>query len=433
MATTATRGLLPTVSRVIHVGEAWSAHFVNFSLLTHFGRQYIAFFNHERQLTVGERSLADQSFKLTVLDVTLNWDSHNYLALAADRNGFLHLAGNMHASPLTYFKSERPHDASASHRVSAMTGQYETRVTYPRFLHGPQNRLLFFYRDGGSGNGKEIVNQYDPDTFTWRRLHKDPMVDGEGRRSAYLSELELGADGYFHQAWIWRDTPNAETSHSPCYARSMDLVNRESADGHHLQLPLRFSPETLIDDVGPGGGAINNNLKIGFDGVGHPIVSYHKFDGHGHTQIYNARLEDQRWIVRQATNWHSRWDFGGKGTIPFPIHVHPVQIDRQGNLFQWFQNELENEYEAWLLDAGSLARTERLAATDVFDAVLGADRPARPGMRWRTLNDQSSSNRTEITYAAQWETLPENRDQPCEGPPPDPSELKVYELSWNVA
>jgi hypothetical protein len=430
----ANRDLLPTVTRIIHVGEVWSAHFVDFSLLTHAGRQYIAFFNQERQLTVGERWLADQSFNLTVLDQTLNWDSHNYLALTADRDGFLHLAGNMHASPLTYFRSERPHDASAFHRIPAMTGHDEARVTYPRFFHGLQDRLLFFYRDGLSGNGREIVNQYDPATFSWHRLHKEPMVDGEGLRSAYLSELELGADGYFHQAWIWRDTHHAETSHSPCYARSRDLVNWESADGRRLQLPLRFSPDTLIDDVGPKGGAINNNLKIGFDGAGRPIVSYHKFDAHGHTQIYNARLEDQRWMIRQTTNWSSRWEFGGGGTIPFLIHVYPVQIDRQGNLYQWFQNELENEHEAWLLDPGSFARTQRLPATsDILNAVLGADRPPRPGMRWHMLDDQKSNRCTESTYVAKWETLPENRDRPRDGPPPAPSQLEVYELSWNPA
>lgn len=434
MSAPANRDPLPSVTRVIPVGEVWSAHFVNFSLLTHAGRQYIAYYNQTRQLTIGERSLADQSFNLTVLDVVLNWDSHNYLALTADRHGFLHLAGNMHASPLTYFRSERPHDATSFQRVPAMTGLDETRVTYPRFFHGPQNRLLFFYRDGESGNGKEIVNHYDPLTFTWHRLHKEPLVDGEGLRSAYLSEPVLGPDGYFHQAWIWRDTRYAETSHSPCYARSKDLVNWEGADGRQLPLPLRYSPDTLIDDVGPGAGAINNNLKIGFDGVGRPIVSYHKFDAHGRTQIYNARLENQKWIIRQTTDWSSRWEFGGGGTIPFLIHVHPVQIDRRGHLFQWFQNVLESEHEAWLLDAESLVRTERLStASNVLDAVLGADRTPRPGMRWHTLNDQGSSSSTEITYAAKWETMPENRDQPHEGPLPDPSQLEVYELCWTAA
>jgi len=433
MSAPANRAQFPTVGRVIDVGEAWSAHFVNFSLLTHAGRQYIAFFNPERQLTVGQRSLADDRFDLTVLEVALNWDSHNYLALTADRDGFLHLAGNMHASPLTYFRSDRPHDATAFQRVPAMTGLDETRVTYPRFFHGPRNQLLFFYRTGESGNGKEIVNHYDPDTLAWRRLHKEPFVDGEGLRSAYLSDPVMGPDGYFHQAWIWRDTRHAETSHSPCYAKSKDLVNWEAADGRPLSLPLRFSPDTLIDAVGPGGGAINNNLKIGFDGVGRPIVSYHKFDVRGRTQIYNARLENRKWMIRQTTEWSSRWEFGGGGTIPFLIHVHPVQVDLQGHLVQWFQNAIEGEYEAWLLDAETLVRKERLSDTyNVLDAVLVADRRPRPGMRWHTLHDHGSSSSAKVTYAAKWETLPENRDQPHEGPLPSPSQLKVYELCWQA-
>lgn len=433
MSLAANGGPHPAVTRIIPVGEVWSAHFVNFTLLIHGGKQYIAFYDQKRQLIVGERLLADQSFHLVELDVFLDWDSHNYLALTADRDGFLHLAGNMHASPLTYFRSEQPHDATAFQRISAMTGQDETRVTYPRFFCGPQKRLLFFYRDGESGNGKEIVNEYDPDTLTWRRLHQEPMVDGEGCRSAYLSEPVLGPDGYFHQSWIWRDTRHAETSHSPCYARSKDLVNWEGADGRELQLPLRFSPDTLIDDVGPGGGAINNNVKVGFDGVGRPIVSYHKFDARGYTQIFNARLEDRRWMIRQATAWSTRWEFSGGGTIPFLIHVHPVQKDREGRIFQWFQSELENENEAWLLDPISLARIDRLSAgSNVLDDLLCAGQSPRPGMRWHTLYDQGCSSGTGITYAARWETLPENRDQPHEGPLPSPSKLEVYELAWDA-
>src|SRR5690606_41323553 len=42
----------------------------------------------------------------------LNWDSHNYVTLAVDKAGFIHLAGNMHVHPITYFRSTKPHDIS---------------------------------------------------------------------------------------------------------------------------------------------------------------------------------------------------------------------------------------------------------------------------------------------------------------------------------
>ena len=45
-----------------------------------------------------------------------------------------------------------------------MTGVKETRCTYPVFIRGADDEFIFRYRDGGSGNGIEIYNVYDPET-----------------------------------------------------------------------------------------------------------------------------------------------------------------------------------------------------------------------------------------------------------------------------
>lgn len=38
---------------------------------------------------------------------------------------------------------------------------------------------------------------------------------------------------------------------------------------------------------------INNNAQVGFDRNGDPVVSYHKYDDEGNTQVYVARRTDR--------------------------------------------------------------------------------------------------------------------------------------------
>ena len=66
-----------------------------------------------------------------------------------------------------------------------MTNELEDRVTYPRFFQDDQERLIFSYRHGGSGNGINLYNRYDTESKTWSRLIDTPLFDGGGQRNAY--------------------------------------------------------------------------------------------------------------------------------------------------------------------------------------------------------------------------------------------------------
>src|SRR5690606_20166752 len=110
----------------------------------------------------------------------LGWDSHNYLTLGIDKKGYLHLAGNMHVHPLTYFKSTAPQDISTLKQVREMVGTEEDRCTYPKFMNTKEGELIFHYRDGGSGDGNEIYNVYSCQTGEWSRLLDSPLTDGLG-------------------------------------------------------------------------------------------------------------------------------------------------------------------------------------------------------------------------------------------------------------
>ena len=88
-----------TISQVIPIDEVWAGHPVGFCLLTHGTRQYIAYYNANRNMVVGQRDLSDDNFQTYLLPPTsretaggtstvLNWDSHNYVTLGIDRDGF---------------------------------------------------------------------------------------------------------------------------------------------------------------------------------------------------------------------------------------------------------------------------------------------------------------------------------------------------------
>ena len=417
---------LETITETVEIAPVWAGHPVGFFLLTHENQQFVAFYDANRAMTIGQRTLGDKSFKLTTLPSKVAWDSHNAIVMAVDKDGVLHVAGNMHVRPLVYFRSEKPLDASSLKRVPNMTGELENRVTYPVFSTAPSGGLMFAYRHGSSGDGIQIYNLYDTQTKTWRRLLDKPLFDGEGLRNAYPISPTLGPDGFYHVVWIWRETTDAKTNNNPSYARSRDLLNWENSRGEKLELPITLAQSDIVDPIPAGGGAINGNVKIGFDAQKRPVVSYHKYDARGFTQIYNARLEDGKWAIRQASNFKKRWEFGGGGSIPFDVRVGEVQADADGKLTQFFRFVGQGT-GFWVLDPQTLKPIALQTPPELPPAIqkIESDFPKMQIMRGY---DNGTSGQPNARYVLKWETLPSNRDLPREPPFPAPSTLRVYRL-----
>lgn len=185
-----------SIEQVIEIDSVWAGHHSSFALYTHKNRQYIAYYNANRNLVVGQRNLNENNFDLHIMPPTsyetaggtstvLKWDSHNYLTLALDKDGFIHLAGNMYANPITYFKSTKANDISTLVQKMKMVGANEKKCTYPKFMHTKNRELIFHYRDGVSGNGNEIYNLYSCQTKSWSRMIDVPLTDGQGKMNAY--------------------------------------------------------------------------------------------------------------------------------------------------------------------------------------------------------------------------------------------------------
>ncbi|HUT12188.1 MAG TPA: BNR-4 repeat-containing protein [Thermoguttaceae bacterium] len=52
--------------------------------MTHEGRQFIAFYDANRQMTVGSRSLDSDRWQLVSLPSKLGWDSHHSITMTID-------------------------------------------------------------------------------------------------------------------------------------------------------------------------------------------------------------------------------------------------------------------------------------------------------------------------------------------------------------
>jgi hypothetical protein len=411
------------VSKVVDVSPVWSGHPVGFAFFTQGDRQFVAFYDAERRMTVAARELNSDKWQFVRLPSTLVWDSHNYIALAADDEGYLHLAGNMHVVPLVYFRTSKPWDITSFEKIDHMVGTEESRCTYPIFFRGPANELLFTYRDGSSGNGNQIYNKYYVKSKSWKRLLDQPLTSNEGHVSAYLHGPMKGPDGWFHLIWVWRNTPDCATNHDLSYARSKDLVHWETSSGKPLKLPMTTKTSEVIDPVPAGGGIINGAAHLGWDSKNRPVITYHKFDEQGLTQAYAARLEAGSWKFYQLSNWDYRWEFHGGGSIPFEITLGAVRVAGKGEL-QMDYRHIKLGSGIWRIDEDTMKVVGKATRERVLPASLEKVESDFPGMGVRTMMNPGKG----LLYVLRWETLGPNRDRPRDGPLPGPSMLRLYEV-----
>ena len=427
-----------SIEQVIAIDSVWAGHPVGFCLYTHENRQYIAYYNANRNLVVGQRNLNEDKFQLHIMPPTtreeargtstvLGWDSHNFVTIGIDKEGFIHLSGNVHVHPLTYFRSRIPNDISTLEQVFEMVGTEENRTTYPHFMLTKDGEMLYHYRDGGSGNGNEIYNIYDCTSKTWSRMLDVPLTDGQGLMNAYQTQPTILKDGWYHMYWVWRDTPDCSTNHDLSYMKSPDLVNWYNAFGRQVSLPATLDQKSMIvDPIPPKGGIINLAAKMVLDGNDNPVFAYHKYDSIGNLQFYTAQISADRWLYQQITSWDYRWEFSGNGSINSEVRIKSFNERNDGNY----------EVDYWHIKYGN----GTILLNDKFEAIgkvlkpepFGADLEIEgtfPGLLVQTRGDLGDSGEENIRYMLKWETINRNRDKPRPKPWPEPSNLYLYKLS----
>lgn len=425
------------VVRREEIAKVWSGNPVGFGFLQHENLLFAAFYDaSDKKMVVGQKDWTqpESAWTFQKMPTAIGWDSHNYVRLALDSENYLHVSGNMHAVPLVYFRSSRPLDVTSLEVVNRMLAvstskedlkaAHESRVTYPHFMTNAQGELIFAYRDGASGNGVQYWNVYDVSTKTWRRLIDCPLFDGEGDCNAYYQGPAMGPDGWYHVAWVWRDTPDCETNHDLSYMRSRDLIHWEKSDGSPQALPVTRSNSEVVAPLKNGEGLLNPLVRLGFDAEKRVVISYTRYDENSNNQLMQARRESDGWKHYQTTDWTHSWVFSGRGCVPSELGFSSVEcVD--GRLEQYWNRKNERSGRFFLDPA-------TLKVQDVVPPVPGLPRECtrceNPQENQQLKRDSfPDAQNPDRMFVFAWETFPVNRDQPYDVVP-EPSTLRFFVL-----
>lgn len=402
----------------VEISKIESAFRVGYSMIEKNDRLYMAYYDSAHQMTLAVFDLKTGQCDYDTLPSRIGWDSHNYVTMAFDKEGYLHVSGNMHAVPLVYFRSTEPYNIHTMKEINKMTGLDEKRVTYPAFMESPDGELVFHYRTGGSGNGSEIYNIYNVEEQSWKRLLDKPLTDGHGERNAYMQGPILGKDGFYHLIWVWRETPDCSTNHTLSYARSRDLKHWENIAGKQTELPITLEKTEFYVDATPvKGGLFNPGIKLGFDSQHRPVIGYHKYDKDGNNQLYVARYEKNGWYIKQLTDWKYRWQFEGNGSMKTELDIFAPQALDNGKMAFGYRHIKEGRGEI-VFDEQTFEVLGKQEAKPTYPEKYNQLESSFPGMQPHVI--------VKGDYLLRWETLPANRDRKPKGTLPAPGRLMLY-------
>ncbi|MBL8704458.1 MAG: BNR-4 repeat-containing protein [Rhodospirillales bacterium] len=405
-------GFVPDVAAIHRIGEAWSGVGVQFDAIADDRFVYVGYYDEARRLSVAQLDRRSGQWRRKALDsVFEGWDNHNNIALALDRAGNLHVAGNMHASPLVYARTATPGDLASLVLVNRMTGSDETQATYPTWSLLPDGALVFRYRDGMSGGGRIVANKLEGDA--WRRMGATDLFarrQGDRNLAAYPTAPAKGPDGRFHMAWVWRARPDAEASFQVGYAASDDLAIWKTGDGRPIALPIVPGQGDIVDDA-PVRSGLSNQVALGFDAEGRPIVTFVKYDAEGNSQVFNARRDAKGWRSVAATAWQGRWELAGRGTLAARIRAEAVVALPDGRLRQAVRHWTAGRYDL-LLDPATLAPAGTLAPARLLPAVFLQPQLAEAGFFAMVLPVRAAEGSGRDTkLVLRWDAQATDRDE----------------------
>lgn len=402
----------------------WAGTSVGRAMLTSGNDQYVAYYDADRAMTIAKRTLPAGTWTYKRLASTVGWDTHNYLTMSLDATGQLHVAGNMHADPLVYFRTTTAGSISTLTRVSSMvSANPENSVTYPKFLTAPDGALLFNYRHGSSSTGVSYYNRYNTSTKTWSRFLATPLIDGQGMRNGYDTGIVPGPDGRYHLTVMWRDTGDAGSNSMPTYVRSSDMVNWQDSAGNPIPLPITYAKSRVVDHAPIWSGMLNNSLRAGWDAAGNLLIAYMKYDENLTNQIYLARPDGNgNWTQHKLTNFTGQWWVAGTGTLAAQIGVTSgVSVLPDGNLRI---DIVCHGAKVLIVDPDTMTAIAMVSPPQL-PAEISQRRSTFPGIAVRTVTNGTAAG----TYVMRWESQGSNNDQPREPEdtaPPQP--LEVYLL-----
>jgi hypothetical protein len=311
-------------TKLVSVDSGWANNSINTtifrknSLVSFHNRQYIAFYNKNGFVVLGKRKLHDTKWALKQTPYKGNVsDAHNVISIMIDGDGYLHMAWNHHNNALHYVKSKTPASLELTNELP-MTGKQENKITYPEFYRMPNGNLIFLYRDGESGNGSLVLNEYNIKTKTWKQLHSN-LIDGEGQSSAYWQAC-VDKNGTIHLSWVWRETPDVASNHDLCYACSKDGgLSWQKSTGEIYKLPITTASAEYAFHI-PQKSELINQTSMFADDDGHPyIATYWREEGSTIPQYHLVYKTNDIWKKEVLDFRKTAFSLSGAGTKRIPI------------------------------------------------------------------------------------------------------------------
>jgi hypothetical protein len=375
--------------RLVRIGTGWARNQINavifrrHALTSHGGSQYASFYDAAGRVVLAKRSLESTRWTLQPTSLTGDLrDAHNAICIAVDGHGFLHVAWNHHTSPLQYCRGLKPGSLELSQPMP-MTGDRESRVTYPEFQSLPGGDLLFLYRDGVAGDGRLVINRYAIAERKWTRV-QDGLLSGEGRRSAYW-QATVDSGGAIHLSWVWRETADVRTNHDLAYAVSRDGGRSwTTSSGEACRLPITAESADYAARI-PEGSDLINQTSMCVDHHRRPLIaSYWRPSSGSAPQCHVVRHDGRSWKTLQVTQRTTRFSLGGFGTQRIPLSRPMILSATAGDrtrLFLIYRDE-ERGSRVTLAQTGDL-ESNRWSFQDLTEGSVDYWEPSCDLARWQ--------------------------------------------------
>jgi uncharacterized repeat protein (TIGR02059 family) len=229
-------------------------------------------------------------------------DSHNFASLAIDGDSDLLISADLHGDPLNFHRLTGGSIVMSAWDIPPIESGAtdENSTTYPFFLPLANGDVLFFFRDGSSGEGNLLLKKWKHATNTLVTV-QGLVVDGEAIESFYPHNPYWDeARGRLHCGGCWRVTTSLNTNHDQIHfwletVDDWDTCTAKKADGSNQTLPVTRANAAYAATIPQNSGLTNvGSITIGSDG--HPRLWSFRDPGDGFSQLFALRYDGAVWI-----------------------------------------------------------------------------------------------------------------------------------------
>ncbi|KQM71435.1 neuraminidase [Pedobacter sp. Leaf216] len=319
-------------------GNGWANNSVNTvifrknALVTFKGFQYAAYYDSAQHVVLAKRKSGTANWiTQTTLYKGDATDAHKSISIMVDGDGFLHIAWGQHNNNLNYAKSVSAGLLTLGNK-QPMLSVKENKVSYPEFYKLANGDLLFFYRDGGSGNGNLMINRYSLQTKKWTRV-QDGMINGEGERNAYW-QVAVDLVGTIHLSWVWRESPDVASNHDLCYAKSTDGgLTWLKSTGEKYAMPITATNAEYALKI-PQKSELINQTSMFADAKGNVFIAGYWHDVNESVPQYHLVFKTgEDWKVSNLKFRKTAFSLSGTGTKKIPISRPQIVVWSKGKQY----------------------------------------------------------------------------------------------------